>query len=161
LLRVKKLCDPGLTLLYEERISVKAALYLTKVSKETQINILERFGVNGVNKIYKLKLLTSEGDISLEQLEEKIEELENYTPPKTKIIIEVQREFVNPLLEYLLSFKKDKINPFANKYTRGVTTSAFKVRYDIDAMEAYAEQNIIDEITLKKLVSKLSYEEIG
>jgi len=161
LLRVKKLCDPGLTLLYEERISVKAALYLTKVSKETQINILERFGVNGVNKIYKLKLLTAEGDISLEQLEETIEELENYTPPKTKIIIEVQREFVNPLLEYLLSFKKDHINPFANKYTRGVTTSAFRVRYDEEAMNDYAKQNIIDEITLRKLVAKLSYEKIG
>ncbi|MCL2321307.1 MAG: hypothetical protein FWC47_04285, partial [Oscillospiraceae bacterium] len=123
--------------------------------------ILEKFGVNGVNKIYKLKLITAEGNISLEQLEEKIDELKNFTPPKTKITIEVQREFVNPLLEYLLNFKKDNINPYANKYTRGVTTSAFRVRYDIDAMEDYAKQNVIDKITLRKLVSKLSYEKIG
>ena len=161
LLRVKKLCDPALTLLYEERITLKAALYLTKVSKETQENILEKFGVDGVNKIYKLKLITKEGNISLEKLEEKIDELKSYTPPKTKIILEVSREFVNPLLEYLLNFKKEQINPFANKHTRGVTTSAFRVRYDAEAMNLYAKQNIIDEITLKKLIAKLSYEKIG
>ncbi|MCL2320543.1 MAG: ParB/RepB/Spo0J family partition protein [Oscillospiraceae bacterium] len=160
-LKVRGLCEEALTLLYEDRLKLKAALYLTKVSKETQKNILEKFGTAGVNKVYKLKLITKEGNISLEELEEKIEELKTYTPSKTKIILEVDRRFVNPLLEYLLNFKKEHINPFANKNTRGVTTSVFRVRYDAEAMGLYVKQNIIDEITLKKLVSKLSYEKIG
>ncbi|MCL2322579.1 MAG: ParB N-terminal domain-containing protein [Oscillospiraceae bacterium] len=160
-LRVKKLCDPGLTLLYEGRITLKSALYLTKVSKETQINILERFGVKGVNTIYKLKLITKEGNISLEELDAKIKELENYSPPKTKITIEVDKRFIGSLLEYILNFKKDKINPFANDYTRGNTSSLFKFKYDEDAMEIYAKQNLIDEKTLRKLASNLSYEKIA
>jgi len=160
-IKVRDLCEEALTLLYEDRLKLKAALYLARVSKETQKNILEKFGTAGVNKVYKLKLITKEGNISLEKLEEKIEELETYTPPKTKIILEIDRRFVNPLLEYLLNFKKEQVNPFANKYTRGVTTSIFRVRYDAEAMGLYAKQNIIDEITLKKLISKLSYEKIG
>jgi hypothetical protein len=128
-LRVKKLCDPGLTLLYEDRITLKAALYLTKVSKETQENILERFGVKGVNTIFKLKLITRDGNISLEKIDEKIKDLEKFTPAKTRITIEVTREFVSPLLEYLLSFKKGDIAKFANNYTRGNTNKIFKVKY--------------------------------
>jgi len=44
-LRVKNLCDPGLTMLYDEEISMQVATYLTKVPKGmsvTYISILEK-----------------------------------------------------------------------------------------------------------------------
>ena len=152
--KVRHLCDQALTLLYEDRISLKAALYLTKVSKETQVNILERFGIKGVNAIFKLKLITSEGDISVEKLNERIDSLKKFTPPTTKITIELRREFVNKLLECLMEFKDSDIQPFANFYTKGNTSTVFKVRCDKEAMDYYIKENVIDENIYKRLISK-------
>ena len=41
-----------------DEITLQVATYLTKVPKETQVNILKTCGVKGVNKITMKKLLT-------------------------------------------------------------------------------------------------------
>ncbi len=150
-LRVKNLCDPGLTLLYENKITLKSAIYLTKVPKEIQINILEKLGPKGVKAIFKLKLLTSESNISMKKLEEKIKLVENLTPLNTKIVLEVHKELVNPLIDHIISFKKKEAATFAGKDMRGNIKKAFKVKYNKDDMEFYIEKNIIDEKQLRKL----------
>ncbi|MCL2322484.1 MAG: ParB/RepB/Spo0J family partition protein, partial [Oscillospiraceae bacterium] len=150
-LKVRDLCEEALTLLYEDRLKLKAALYLTKVSKETQKNILEKFGIKGVNTIFKLKLITRDGDVSLEKLEENIKDIEHKTPPKTRMTIEISREFVAKLIDFLLEFKNQVIVPFACRNTRGKTSTLFKVRCNNEDMEHYIKEKLVDEMLYGKL----------
>jgi len=152
-LKVRTLCNEALTLLYEDRIKLKAALYLTKVSKETQKNILEKFGIKGVNTIFKLKLITRDGDVSVEKLEENIKYLETFTPAKTRMTIEVSREFVAKLIEFLLEFKDEIIVPFACRNTKGKTSKVFRVKCNVEDMGHYIKEKQVDEKLYKKLIS--------
>jgi hypothetical protein len=152
-MKVKNLCNEALTLLYEDRIKLKTAIYLARVPKEMQLNILERFGIKGVNTIFKLKLLTCDGDISIEKLDDKIKYLETFTPPKTRITIEVSREFLAKLIDCLIELKDQVIIPFACKNTRGKTSSVFKVRFNSEDMEHYFKEKVVDEKIYKKLIS--------
>ena len=65
-LKVKNLCNPAQTLLYDDEISIQVATYLTKVPKEMQEMILEAFGKEGVKAIFRLKLLTKDENITIE-----------------------------------------------------------------------------------------------
>ena len=152
-MKVKNLCNEALTLLYEDRIKLKAAIYLARVSKETQRNILERFGIKGVNTIFKLKLITSEGDISIEKLDDDIKYLETFTPPKTRLTIEVSREFLAQLIDCLTRFKEESIIPFACKNTKGKTCDLFKARFNSEDMEHYFKEKVVDEKIYEKLIS--------
>ncbi|MCL2323155.1 MAG: ParB N-terminal domain-containing protein, partial [Oscillospiraceae bacterium] len=61
-LKTRDLCNTGLALLYDEKITLQIATYLAKVPKETQEKILEVYGVEGVKAIHRLKLLTGKKD---------------------------------------------------------------------------------------------------
>ncbi|MCL2323660.1 MAG: ParB N-terminal domain-containing protein, partial [Oscillospiraceae bacterium] len=61
-LKTRDLCNTGLALLYDEKITLQVATYLAKVPKETQEKILEVYGVEGVKAIHRLKLLTGKKD---------------------------------------------------------------------------------------------------
>ena len=116
-LKVRSLCDSGLHYLYTERIKLKAALYLTRVSKELQEGILEHFGVEAVNAIFRLKLLTSNDNISLDELKKRINTVNKMTPEKTKITLEIHRTLINSLIDLLLSFKRAEAAEYAGKTT--------------------------------------------
>ncbi len=150
-LRVKSLCDEVLDLLFEKKITLKAAIYLARVSKETQKNILERIGAEAVNVIFRLKLLTSRDYSSIEKLEERIKATQNIIPPKTKIIIEMQRELVNPLFKLLAKFKKDEASAFIYNTKFNYI---FNIKYDGETMDYYVNEGMIDKNLLRKINAK-------
>ena len=152
-LKVRKLCDSGLTLLYDARISLKAALYLTRVSKELQEDILEHFGANAVNAIFRLKLLVNKDNIRLEELKEKIKMVDKLTPEKTRISLEVHREMLNSLIELLLNFKRMEAAERAGKYTQGKFKDVFKFSCNKEDMGFYLEKGLINGVSLNKLLS--------
>ncbi len=153
-LKARDLCNEALTLLFDEKIPLKSAIYLARVPKEMQLNILRRYGIEGVKVFFRLKLLTTEGNLSIEKLDEKIKLVENITPHKTRITVELHRELVNPFLEYLNGFVKEKASRFAGLVSQGKFKYVFKVKYDEETMGLYADKNIIDKNLLKKLNSK-------
>ena len=152
-LKVRKLCDSGLNLLYDGRISLKAALYLTRVSKELQEDILKHYGVDGVNVIFRLKLLVSKNNIDLETLKEKIKIVDNLTPEKTKITLEVHRAMLSSLIELLLVFKREEATEHAGKSTRGKFKDVFKFSCNKEDMSFYLEKGMINKVSLNKLLA--------
>jgi len=150
-LKVRNLCNPAQTLLYDDEISVQVATYLTKVSKEKQEKILEAFGKEGVKAIFKLKLLTKDENITIEQLQKEINRVKSLVPEKTKITIEVSKKLLNPLMQHLLDFKRNNAMEQAGRM-QGKFKNVFSVRFNEKDLGYY--KGMIDEIVLKKLLSK-------
>jgi len=153
-LRIKNLCDPGLKLLYDEEISIQVATYLTKVSKETQVNILKTCGVEGVNKIFKLKLLTDEReDMTVEKIKNKLKNIDKLAPIKTKVVLEIHKTLFNPLMEHLLEFKRNDAAKFTGNF-KGNFNGVFNAKFKNEDVELYREKNLVNEVTMKKLLAK-------
>ena len=151
-LKIRKLCDTGLYHLYNGNINLKAACYLTRVSKELQEDIIREFGVESVNAIFRLKLLVTDEKITLEKLKKQIEVVNNMTPNKTRLTIEVQRELLSALIELLLQFKRFEAASQAGKM-RGKFKNVFNFKCNMEDMKFYLEKGTINEISLKKLLA--------
>ena len=152
-LRVRSLCDSGLHFLYTGRIKLKAALYLTRVSKNLQEDILEHFGVESVNAIFRLKLLTAKDNIKLEELKKQINVVNNLTPEKTRITLEVHRTLLNSLIDLLLAFKRAEAAEYAGKATIGKFSNVFNIKCNKEDMGFYLEKGVINEVSLNKLLA--------
>ncbi|MCL2320816.1 MAG: ParB N-terminal domain-containing protein [Oscillospiraceae bacterium] len=150
-LKVRSLCNPAQTLLYDDEISIQAATYLTKVSKEKQEKILEAFGKEGVKAIFRLKLLTKDENITIEQLQKEINRVKSLVPEKTRITIEVSKKLLSPLMQHLLDFKRTNAAEQAGRM-QGKFKNVFTVRFNDKDLGYY--KGMIDEIVLKKLLSK-------
>ncbi|MCL2321170.1 MAG: hypothetical protein FWC47_03590, partial [Oscillospiraceae bacterium] len=153
-LKVRNLCNPAQTLLYDDEINIQVATYLARVSKEKQEKILEAFGKEGVKAIFKLKLLTKDENITIEQLQKEINRVKSLVPEKTKITIEVSKKLLNPLMQHLLDFKRNKATEQAGRM-QGKFKDVFSVRFNEKDLGYYKGiKGIIDETVLKKLLSK-------
>ncbi|MCL2322772.1 MAG: ParB/RepB/Spo0J family partition protein [Oscillospiraceae bacterium] len=150
-LKVRSLCEPAQTLLYDDEISMQAATYLTKVPKNVQERILETCGKEGVKAIFRLKLLTNKEDITVEQLEKDIKRINEILPQKTKITIEVSKALLSPLMQHLLDFKRDKASAVASRM-HGKFKDVLNVRFNEKDLGYF--KGSIDVIVLKKLMSK-------
>ena len=150
-LKVKSLCEPAQTLLYDDEISMQVATYLTKVPKDKQEKILEACGKEGVKAIFRLKLLTRDENITIEQLQREINRVNSLMPEKTRIAIEVSKVLLNPLMQHLLNFKRNEAAAQASRM-RGKFDNVFNVRFNEKDLVYY--KGMIDEIVLKKLTSK-------
>ncbi|MCL2321642.1 MAG: ParB/RepB/Spo0J family partition protein [Oscillospiraceae bacterium] len=152
-LKVRKLCDTGLYHLYNGNITLKAAVYLTRVPKELQEEIIKEFGVESVNAIFKLKLLVANEKISLEKLKKQIGVVNDLVPEKTRITIEVQRELLSALIELLLQFKRFEAASCAGKMG-GKFSKVFNFKCNNEDMKYYLEKGLINKVSLKKLLAQ-------
>ena len=154
-LKIKELCDPGLKLLFEENISLQTATYLTKVPKETQVNILRTCGVEGANIIFKLKLLTNDGkDMTVEKIKAKLKNIDKLSPSKTKVVVEIHKALFKPLMEHLLEFKKNEATKFSGGYCRGNFRDVFGAKFKEEDIRMYREKDLVNDVTMKKLLAK-------
>ena len=154
-LKIKNLCDPGLTLLYNDEITLQVATYLTKVPKETQVNILKTCGVKGANKIFKLKLLTNEEEeMTIEKIKAKLKNIDKASPIKTQVSVEIHKTLFNPLIEHLLQFKRNEATKFSGGYCKGNFNGVFRAKFKNEDIELYREKDMVNEITMKKLLAK-------
>ena len=148
-LKVRNLCSPAQTLLYDDEISLQVATYLTRVPKDIQEKILEACGKEGVKAIFRLKLLTKDEDITVERLKRQIESVNKMLPQKTKITIEVSQALLSPLMQHLLDFKRNEAAAQAARM-QGKFKDVFNVKFNEKDLAYYN----IDEIVLGKLRSK-------
>jgi len=152
-LKVKKLCDSGLYYLYEGKINLKAAVYLARVSKDLQEDIIKHFGVESVNAIFRLKLLTAKDNVSLDELKKRINQVNDLTPEKTRITIEVHRALLNALIDLLIMFKKREAAEYAGKTTVGKFNNVFKIKCNMEDMGYYLEKGIVNKASINKLLA--------
>jgi ParB family chromosome partitioning protein len=152
-LKVRKLCDTGLHHLYNGNINLKAACYLTRVPKDLQEDIIREFGVESVNAIFRLKLLVANEKITLEKLKKQIEVVNNMTPDKTRLTIEVQRELLSALIELLLEFKRFEAGNQAGKM-QGKFKNVFNFKCNMSDMKYYLDKSLIDKVSLNKLLAQ-------
>ncbi|MCL2323645.1 MAG: ParB N-terminal domain-containing protein [Oscillospiraceae bacterium] len=150
-LKVKSLCEPAQTLLYDDEITMQVATYLTKVPKDIQERILETCGKEGVKAIFRLKLLTNKEDITVEQLEKDIKRVNEILPQKTKITIEVSKALLSPMMQHLLDFKRDKAATVASRM-QGKFKDVYNVRFNDKDLGYF--KGSIDKTVFKKLMSK-------
>ena len=151
-LKIQELCNKGLALLYDEKISLQVATYLTKVPMEMQEKIIDSYGVEGMKAIHKMKLLTNKQDITMEDLEKLLKKVENIEPYTTTITIKICQYILDAFLKHLLSFKEKEATRQA-ELVGGRFSNVFKIRFKEGHMEEYLKAGRIDKATLDKLVT--------
>ncbi|MCL2321254.1 MAG: ParB N-terminal domain-containing protein [Oscillospiraceae bacterium] len=152
-LKTRNLCDTGLALLYDEKITLQVATYLAKVTKETQEKILDSYGVDGVKAIHRLKMLTGKKDIKMEDLEKLLKRIEKLEPYMTTISITVCSFLLDAFLKYLLEFKERDAKLRASVFS-GRFNNVFKTKFNRSHMGYYLEAGKLDEVTVKRLLAK-------
>ena len=116
-----------------------------------QEKILETCGKEGVKAIFRLKLLTKDENITVEELQREINRVNSLVPEKTRISIEVSKVLLNPLMQHLLNFKRNEAAAQAARM-QGKFGNVFNIRFNEKDLGYY--KGMIDEIVLKKLMSK-------
>jgi len=151
-LKTRDLCNTGLALLYDEKITLQIATYLAKVPKETQEKILEVYGVEGVKAIHRLKLLTGKKDITMEDLEKLLKRIEKMEPYMTTISITVCSLLLDTFLKHLLSFKEKCAKVRASVFS-GRFNNVFKTKFNMAQIGYYLEAGKLSEVTINKLLA--------
>ena len=152
-LKIRDLCEKGLAFLYDEKISLQAATYLTKVPKNTQEKILDTYGIEGVKAIHRLKLLTHKYDITMEDLEKLMKKAEDIDPTMTTVSVSVCNALIDPFMKHMLKFKGQEAKIEALRGT-GSFSKVFKTKFNKLHMQYYLEKGRIDETTLNKLQAR-------
>ncbi|MCL2321177.1 MAG: ParB N-terminal domain-containing protein [Oscillospiraceae bacterium] len=151
-LKIRDLCNKGLALMYDEKITLQVSTYLTKVPKETQEKIIDAYGVEGLRAIHKLNLLTKKKDITMEDLEKLMAKIEKLEPYMTTISIKVCQVLLDAFMKFLLEFKEKQASPQA-RIRGGRFSNLFKVKFNMAHMGYYLDAGRIDKVTLNKLIA--------
>jgi len=151
---LEKLCEEAMALLLEKRINLQAARYLAKVNHDVQRMILENFGIENVNTIHMIKLLTCKDDVKLPELLSLIEAAKKLVPYKVNFKVTVVRHLVDKFFELAAGFKKYVILNFEHVFKTKNSDRYCKITFDEEQIKFYLEKNMINEKNLKMVRAK-------
>ena len=143
-----------MALLLEKRINLQAARYLAKVNHDVQRMILENFGIENVNTIHMIKLLTCKDDVKLPELLSLIEAAKKLVPYKVNFKVTVVRHLVDKFFELAAGFKKYVILNFEHVFKTKNSDRYCKITFDEEQIKFYLEKNMINEKNLKMVRAK-------
>ena len=145
---LKKLCDEVMVLLLEKRIKLQSARYLSRVNHETQRMILEKFGIEQINIIHRIKYLTKGNCKTEEQMENRVKTANELIPFTTNISVTLNKDLVNDYMKLAADFNVEAMRNYEGKFRRGNSDYYFKVRCNEEDMKFYLEKGLVDEKTL-------------
>ena len=141
---LQKLCDEAMLLLLEKRINMTAGRYLARVSHDAQIMILEHFGIENINTIHMIKLLTSKKNIKLPELLKMIETAKGMVPFKTTFKIRVSRHLVGKFFEFAAEFNKYAIYNLQGVFQTKNSKRYCNIVYNEEEIKFYLEKDMIN-----------------
>ncbi|MCL2321574.1 MAG: ParB/RepB/Spo0J family partition protein, partial [Oscillospiraceae bacterium] len=141
---LKKLCEEAMVLLLEKRINLQAARYLARVNHEVQVMILENFGIENINTIHRIKLLTMKDNIELPELLKLIEKAKELVPFKTTIKVTVVRHLVNKFFELAADLNKYAITNYQGVFHTNNSKRYCNIAYNEEEIKYYLEKDMIN-----------------
>jgi hypothetical protein len=151
---LRKLCEEVMVLLLEKRIKLQSARYLARINHETQKMILNKYGIEKINIIHRIKFLTGSEVKSEEQMEKKIEIANTLVPFTTNITVTLNKDLVNDYMKLNADFNEQAMKNYEGKFQRNNSDYYFKVKYDADHMKYYMEQDYVDSKVLGRVSAK-------
>ena len=153
-LSLRKLREEVMVLVLENRIKLEAAKCLARVNHDMQIMILENFGIDHVNELYRIKYLTKQDNLTLPQLLSRIKTAKELVPWKTKVILIVNKYVAPKCLEMVADFKKYAITSFESTFKTKNCDKYCKVSVNYEDMKYYLEKEIISKSLLDSVLVK-------
>ncbi|MCL2323833.1 MAG: hypothetical protein FWC47_17215, partial [Oscillospiraceae bacterium] len=151
---LRKLCEEVMVLLLEKRIKLQSARYLSRVSHNTQRMILEKYGIEQVNIIHRIKFLTSDDAKTEERLQKWIDVANDLVPFTTNISVTINKDLVGEYMKLNADFNEYAMLNYEGKFQRNNSDYYFKVKFDADHMKFYSEKGYVDEKVLGKVNAK-------
>ena len=153
-LSLRKLREEVMVLVLENRIKLEAAKCLARVNHDMQIMILENFGIDHVNELYRIKYLTKQDNLTLPQLLSRIKTAKELVPWKTKVTLIVNKYVAPKCLEMVADFKKYAITSFESTFKTKNCDKYCKVSVNYEDMKYYLEKEIISKSLLDSVLVK-------
>jgi len=147
-----------MTLLLEKRITLQSARYLSRVNHNVQLMILENFGVEKINEIHRIKILTSKDNVKLPYLQRLVNVVNDLVPRKTQVSVTVDSRMLNKYLELVGDFKKYAITNYEDMFKTKNCNSYCKVALNSEHMRFYLEKDIVSQELLDLVNAKNSDE---
>jgi hypothetical protein len=110
--------------------------------------ILEKYGIDQINIIHRVKYLTNTNIKTEEQLEKGIETANTLVPFTTNITVKLNKDLVDSWMKLNADFNVEAMKNYESKFRRDNSDYYFKVRYNNSDMKCYMEQEYIDAKTL-------------
>ena len=151
---LRKLCEEVMVLLLEKRIKLQSARYLARVSHDTQRMILEKYGIEQVNIIHRIKFITNEDPKTEERLAKRIEIANTLVPFTTNISVTINKDLLGDYIKLNADFNVNAMINYEGKFQRNNSKYYFNFRFSEEDMNYYLEKGYVDATTLSKINAK-------
>ena len=151
---LKKLCDEVMVLLLEKRIKLQSARYLARVNHQTQRMILEKYGIEQINILHRVKFLTKGNCDTEEQMEKKIVIANDLVPFTTNLTITINKDLLGDYMKLNADFNVNAMINYESKFQRNNSDYYFKVKFSNEDMKCYLEKDYVDAKTLGRVKAK-------
>ncbi|MCL2321611.1 MAG: ParB N-terminal domain-containing protein [Oscillospiraceae bacterium] len=151
---LQKLCEEVMVLLLEKRIKLQSARYLSRVNHKTQRMILEKYGIDQINIIHRVKFLTNTSCETEEQMQKKIDIANTLVPFTTNLTITINKDLLGDYMKLNADFNVNAMRNYESKFQRNNSDYYFKVRYSNEDMKCYLEKDYVDAKTLGRVRAK-------
>ena len=154
-LSLSNLSDEVMTLLLENRISLRVAGAFARVNPDVQVMILNNINFKDVNFYFKIEFITRDRTIkTLEEVKTRIKSSMNIVPQSSGVYIKLNNGLLKLFMEKLVEVLKEAISKYSLAIGRGSIAKIFKVKYDKALMKYLAAMDYVDENLLRKLNSR-------